>query len=109
MFDSLPEGTTIEDLFGEDHGLLSPLLKSTSIDNSTGNFQDQKPTLGDEQYDSTTNSQSVPNVNNKLLEQLITESAIVEEQQNTIHQLEREKSDLEEKIHLLEQHTTQKK
>lgn len=112
MFDSLPDGASIEDLFGVDNGLLSPLLKSTSIDNSTENLQDQKPLLGDHQsnqYESTNNSQSVPNVNNQLLEQLITETARADEQQNTINQLAREKSDLEEKFHLLEQQTTQRK
>jgi hypothetical protein len=34
---------------------------------------------------------------------------MVEEQRNTINQLNREKSDLEDKIHILEQHTTKKK
>jgi hypothetical protein len=43
------------------------------------------------------------------LEQLITEAAIVEEQRNTINQLARDKSNLEDKIHLLEQQTTQRK
>ncbi len=68
--------------------------------------------LGDrqsEQIETTTNSQSVPNVNNQLLEQLISETAIVEEQRNTINQLEREKSDLEDKIHILEQQQTTKR
>jgi len=32
----------------------------------------------------------------------------MEEQQNTINQLEREKLDLEDKIHLLEQQTTKR-
>ena len=67
--------------------------------------------LGDHQAEQnalTPNSQSVPNINNQLLEQLITEAGIVEEQQNTINQLSREKSDLENKIHLLEQQTQRK-
>ncbi|CAF4355614.1 unnamed protein product [Rotaria magnacalcarata] len=35
MFETLPDGTSIEDLFGEDNGLLSPLLQSTTNDNQT--------------------------------------------------------------------------
>jgi hypothetical protein len=109
MFDHLPDEPTIDDLFGEDNGLLSPLLHTTSAHNPTANLlQDQKLIQGD-QIESTKNSQSVPNVNNQLLEHLITESALVEEQRHTIDQLEREKSDLQDKIHLLEQQTTQKK
>ena len=47
------------------------------------------------------------NVNDQLLEQLITESAKVEEQRQTINQLEREKLHLKGKIQSLEQHTNQ--
>ena len=52
MFDQLPEGTSLDDLFGEDHEFLSPLLKATSDNNNpTGNLflenlQDQKPVTG---------------------------------------------------------------
>jgi len=51
MFDSLPDGASIEDLFGEDHQLLSPLLESTSNNDPTTNLflenlQDQKPVTG---------------------------------------------------------------
>jgi hypothetical protein len=51
MFDSLPDGASIEDLFGEDHQLLSPLLQSTSNNDPTTNLllenlQDQKPVTG---------------------------------------------------------------
>jgi hypothetical protein len=117
MFDSLPEGTSMEDLFGEDHGLLSPILEAASNNNPTANLllenlQDQKLISGDHTSDlieSTNHSQSVPNVNNQLLEQLITESVLIDEQRETINQLAREKSDLENKIHLLEQQTTQQK
>lgn len=28
MFDNLPDGTSIEDLFGDEHSLLSPLLQN---------------------------------------------------------------------------------
>jgi hypothetical protein len=114
MFDNLPDEPTIDDLFGEENGLLSPLLHTTSVNNPTANLlQDQKLIPGDykpsDQTESTKTFQSVPNVNDQLLEHLITESALVEEQRYTIDQLEREKSDLEDKIHLLEQQTTQKK
>ena len=48
MFDNLPDGTSIVDLFGDDNGLLSPLLQSTSNDDQTTNSllenkQEQKP------------------------------------------------------------------
>ena len=46
-------------------------------------------------------------MNDQLLEQLITESAKVEEQRQTINQLEREKLQLKGKIQSLEQHTNQ--
>jgi hypothetical protein len=51
MFDHLPDEPSIDDLFGEDNGLLSPLLQSTSNNNPTGNLlletlQDQKSSLG---------------------------------------------------------------
>ncbi|CAF4640748.1 unnamed protein product, partial [Rotaria magnacalcarata] len=55
------------------------------------------------------NSQSIPNVHNQLLEQLITETAKVEEQRNTIEQLEREKSNLTDKLYMLEKQTNQRK
>lgn len=49
MFDNLPEGTTMDDLFGDENGLFSPLLQATAPENnnSTGNVfldnaQDQK-------------------------------------------------------------------
>lgn len=60
-------------------------------------------------HESTANSQSVPNVNNQLLEQLINEANLVEEQRNTIDQLARANSDLENRVHLLEQQTNQRK
>lgn len=37
MFETLPDGTSIEDLFGEENGLLSPLLQSVTHDNQTDN------------------------------------------------------------------------
>ncbi len=51
MFDHLPDGTSIEDLFGEDNAFLSPLLQTISDNISTGNpllenLQDQKPMTG---------------------------------------------------------------
>ncbi|CAF5046162.1 unnamed protein product, partial [Rotaria socialis] len=91
---------SIEDLFGEDNGLLSPLLQSTTNDNQTEdllleNLSDSTILAGNnnnqDQTNTAINSQSIPNVHNQLLEQLITETAKVEEQRNTIEQLEREK------------------
>ncbi|CAF5045998.1 unnamed protein product, partial [Rotaria socialis] len=91
---------SIEDLFGEDNGLLSPLLQSTTNDNQTEdllleNLSDSTILTGNnnnqDQTKTAINSQSIPNVHNQLLEQLITETAKVEEQRNTIEQLEREK------------------
>ncbi|CAF0815409.1 unnamed protein product [Rotaria sp. Silwood1] len=62
-----------------------------------------------EPIDAAINSQSVPNVNNQLFEQLITETAKVEEQRNTIEQLERDKSNLTDQIHRLEKKATKRK
>ncbi|CAF1148386.1 unnamed protein product [Adineta steineri] len=114
MFDNLPDGTSIDDLFGADNELLLPLLQAVSTDGQTPNLlleniNDQNLTTGENQPENlstTTNSQSVPNVSNHLLEQLITETAKLEEQQNAINQLVRDKSDLQDKIHILEQQNT---
>ncbi|UJR36288.1 hypothetical protein I4U23_029017 [Adineta vaga] len=111
MFDNLPDGTSIEDLFGADNDLLSPLLHSTSTNDQTPNLllenmKDQKVLTAENSSNDITNlttSQSVPNVNNQLLEQLMTENAKIEQQQNTINQLEHKTSLLENKIHTLEQ------
>jgi hypothetical protein len=52
MFDGLPDGTSIEDLFGEDHGLLSPLLHVVSNNNNQADnlllqsLQEQQPLTG---------------------------------------------------------------
>ena len=51
MFDHLPDGTSIEDLFGEDNGLLSPLLEAVGNDPETANLllenlQEQKLAAG---------------------------------------------------------------
>ncbi|CAF0825869.1 unnamed protein product [Rotaria sordida] len=117
MFDNLPEGTSIEDLFGDDNGLLLPLLQSTTNDNQTGNLllenlPEQTSNTGNNNFEpieTTINSQSVPNINNQLFEQLITETAINEEQRNTIEHLEREKLNLTDKIHILEKQATERK
>ncbi|CAF4699585.1 unnamed protein product, partial [Rotaria socialis] len=118
MFETLPDGTSIEDLFGEDNGLLSPLLQSTTNDNQTEdllleNLSDSTILAGNnnnqDQTNTAINSQSIPNVHNQLLEQLITETAKVEEQRNTIEQLEREKSNLTDKLYMLEKQTNQRK
>ncbi|CAF3329087.1 unnamed protein product [Rotaria socialis] len=118
MFETLPDGTSIEDLFGEDNGLLSPLLQSTTNDNQTEdllleNLSDSTILTGNnnnqDQTNTAINSQSIPNVHNQLLEQLITETAKVEEQRNTIEQLEREKSNLTDKLYMLEKQTNQRK
>jgi predicted nuclease with TOPRIM domain len=58
--------------------------------------------------DTTTDTPCMSTVNDRLLVQLITESAKVKEQRQTIDQLEREKSDLKERIQLLEQQTTRR-
>jgi hypothetical protein len=134
MFDSLPHDTTIEDLFCDDHALLSPLLQSTT-NILTDTIQDEKgnnhftysnsnevvnPSLIDKKIlpqckqiilhksELPTNNH-LTDVNNQLLEQLITETAIVEEQRNTINQLEREKMNLKGQIQILEQQTNQRK
>jgi hypothetical protein len=51
MFDNLPHGTSIEDLFGEDNGLLIPLLQSVSNNDQTassllGDIQEQQAMTG---------------------------------------------------------------
>lgn len=56
--------------------------------------------------DAFKNSTLTPTVDDQLLEQFINESAKVEEQRQTIHQLEREKSDLQAKVHHLEKRST---
>lgn len=120
MFEHIPEGSSLDDLFGEDNGLLStllhtdnPLLESLHDQklmsskwrrrffylNENG-YLDEQPT----DSTTTTTSQSVPNVNNQLRQQLGV--VLLEEQQQTINQLEREKSALEDKVHLLEQQQT---
>ena len=132
MFEHLPEDASINDLFAGDNNLLSPLLQSVANDKTLlENIQDQNLNtglivhfcssnkiivyikLGDQlanPIDSTaTTSQSVPNVNNQFLEKLIHNSVLVEEQQHTIDQLEREKLDLEERVHLLEQQQQQQR
>jgi len=38
MFDNLPDGTSIEDLFGEDNALLIPLLQAASNNDQTANL-----------------------------------------------------------------------
>ncbi|CAF3903164.1 unnamed protein product [Rotaria sordida] len=137
MFDNLPDSATIEDLFCDDHVLLSPLLTNNSQTTNilTDNTHDEKV---NNHYTYPTNSNDINNttaskckqvmlhkselpskiseidVNNQLLEQLINETAIIEEQRQTINQLEREKMNLEGKIHRYEQqqqqqHTNQRK
>lgn len=61
------------------------------------------------QCETTIQPQPIPNVTDQLLEQLITETAKVEEQRNTIEQLEREKSDLTDKLRRLEKQTNRRK
>jgi hypothetical protein len=126
MFDSLPDSTTIEDLFCDDHVLLSPLLtnngQTTNIltdnteeskvnnhfiysdTNDIGNSSQCKQIILRKSEIPSINTQT--DVNNQLLEQLINETAKVEEQRQTINQLEREKMNLEGKIHRLEQQQT---
>ncbi len=127
MFDNLPDGTTIEDLFCDDHVLLSPLL--TNNGQTTNILNDNTQDLKVNNHFIYSNSNEIGNtssqckqiilhqseipsktvqtdVNNQLLEQLINETAKVEEQRHTIHQLEREKLNLEGKIHRLEQQQT---
>jgi hypothetical protein len=117
MFDNLPDGTSIEDLFGADNGLLSPLLHSTSTNDETPNLllesiKDQNLLANDNQSDNTNNvanPQSVPNVSDRLLGELITKTFKVDEQKNTINQLAHDKAVLEDKVHLLEQQKTRQK
>ena len=134
MFDNMPDDATLDDLFGDDHALLSPLLRAAEMSDQTSNLllpnpQEQKPVaqgnsitsslsdglwscvdfLGNNQNDPLApSSQSVPTVSDQLLEHLIQESAKVEEQRQAINQLQREKLDLKDKIHVLEQQTTKK-
>ncbi|CAF0929653.1 unnamed protein product [Adineta ricciae] len=113
MFEHLPDGSSIEDLFAGENDLLLPLLHETTTNGQTPNLllentKDQRLSTGDHisnEINHPTNSQSVPNVNNQLLEQLMTENAKIEQQQNTINQLEQQKTLLENKVHLLEQQT----
>jgi hypothetical protein len=127
MFDNLPDGTTIEDLFCDDHVLLSPLLTTNSQTTNilTDNTQQSKVNNqfiypNSNGIDNSTaqckqiilHKSEIPiknspvDVDNQLLEQLINETAKVEEQRQTINQLEREKINLEGKIHRLEQQQT---
>lgn len=129
MFDNLPEGATIEDLFCDDHALLSPLLTTNGQTTNilTDNNEQSKVNNhfiypnSNEINNSTTqckqiilHKSEIPiknptiDVDNQLLEQLINESAKVEEQRQTINQLEREKINLEGKIHRLEQQQQRK-
>ncbi len=112
MFDNLPDGTTIEDLFCDDHVLLSPLLTTNILTDNTQQIKiDNHINYPDSQCkqimlhksENSLKSTSNIDVDNQLLEQLINETAKIEEQRQTINQLEREKINLEGKIHRLEQ------
>lgn len=128
MFNKLPDGCAITDLFDDEHALLSPLLPPTSNllteDDPTGKngsdlfYSSSVPNdvhgLSSQSQSnipqhSTSNETIMPspltNVNNELLEQLIHESAKIEEQQQMINQLERDKMNLQGQIHRLEQQT----
>ena len=124
MFNKLPDGCAITDLFEDEHVLLSPLLPPTSNllteDDPAGKAGGDlfySSSVLDEDNDLPHPPQSnipqhssilpspIAGVNNELLEQLIHESAKIEEQQHVIDQLEREKMNLQGKIHLLEQQT----
>ena len=128
MFDNLPDGTTIEDLFCDDHVLLSPLLTTNgqttniltdNIEQSKGNNQFIYPQTNETNTSPTQCKQLILHksgipletptieVDNQLLEQLMNETAKVEEQRHTINQLEREKIHLKGKIHELEQQKSQ--
>ena len=132
MFESLPDGTTLEDLFGEDSEFLSPLLHAVETpaaeqklaamskwdgaaadlfetffpsDNHQTNPATQQ-VLVSPAVSATAPSQvhqPVQLVNNQLLQQLIHEKVTVEEQRHHIDELERAQSDLKDKIHQLEQ------
>lgn len=132
MFDSLPEGASIEDLFGENNELLSPLLHAAA--NPLGNTNQLAANVAEQQLLPTDNPQINPsqqqqilvpptipeaavpshtyqpvtNMNNQLLQQLIHEKATVQEQQQHIHQLEKAQSDLKDKILILEQQAQEK-
>ncbi|CAF1288938.1 unnamed protein product [Adineta ricciae] len=137
MFDHLPEHASIEDLFCDDHVLLSPLLtnngqttniltdtttEESKLTNNNNNITNPNHFIYSNSNDINHTSpckqiilhkSEVPlanpstDVNNQLLEQLINETAKVEEQRQTIDQLEREKINLEGKIHQLEQQQQQ--
>jgi hypothetical protein len=119
MFDNLPDGTTIEDLFCDDHVLLSPLLTTNILTDNTQQTKIDNHINYTNSDQSTTQCKQIMlhksenplktthiDVDNQLLEQLINETAKIEEQRQTINQLEREKINLEGKIHRLEQQQT---
>lgn len=129
MFDNLPDTATIEDLFCDDPALLSPLLANNGQTTNilTETTHDEKLNNNNNySYSNDNGSLAIPSckqlilhkseipskiseidVNNQLLEQLITETAIIEEQRQTINQLEREKLSLEGKIQRFEQQQQQ--
>lgn len=135
MFENLPDGTSIDDLFCADNGLLSPLLQSTSNGNPTENLileniQHQTPATGfinsiswiklylqslflehntSQQTEANVDLQCISDVNNQLLEQLITETAIVEEQRKIINKLTQENSDLTDKLESFEKNKPKRK
>lgn len=126
MFESLPDNTSLEDLFGENSELLSPLLHAMetpaaeqklpatskmnevtadrfSIFSRSDNHQPNPPVVSGAAHP------PVQIVNNQLLQQLIHEKATVQEQRHHIDELERAQSDLQDKIHLLEQQQAHEK
>lgn len=111
MFEHLPENASLDDLFDDENNILSPLLQSVVTDKTLlENAQDQKLNTGDQladPIDSMATSQSVPNVGNQILGKLINDSVLVGKQQKTIDQLARENSDLQERVHQLEQQQQQ--
>lgn len=88
MFDNLPEGTTIEDLFCDDHALLSPLLTTTNIltDDLDQQSKPQPPPPAPVQCKQLMLHKSeLPlktptlDVNNQLLQELINETVKVDQ------------------------------
>jgi hypothetical protein len=129
MFNKLSDDTIIDDLFNEEHVLLSPLIPPTS-NLLTNDAQEQQlnndlfyssplsidkkrlvqsPSLLSSQTtvntDDCIRSRSISNVDNQLLQQLIEETAKMEEQRHQIKRLQHEHRNLQDEIHLFAQQT----
>lgn len=82
MFDKLPEGATIDDLFGEEHVLLSPILPATSnlltdpinVEENKSNTDFLYPSSSHCETSSSLSTNNIPQMDNQFFEQFLHEN-----------------------------------